>query len=434
VFDCFLSSSFSSSFSKRRNKIEDEDENEEEDDSAFFILDSGSWILDSKSMPAEQPKLYDVAVIGAGPAGCSAALTLARKGLAVVLLEKEILPRYKTCGGGVLHRAFKLLPPGVERVVERRFNSAQLNFLGTDLNFVVTRSEPIVHMTMRADLDCLLAHEAGTAGADIVESCPVQHVTVREQFVEISADRGSFQAKFIIAADGVHSATAKAAGWPELPALAPALEYEVHLAEEDFERFGKIPRFDFNSIEAGYAWVFPKREHLSVGILSTRRVSTDLHARLTDYMERLGITQVQKIERHGYLIPLAPRREPLARGRVLLVGDAAGLVDPVTAEGISHAVRSGQLAAMALADCRLDVFQTGKLYQSLLETEILRELRAGRVLANVLYNYPRFRNWAFRVRGRELSNFVADVVMGERNYTSALTKPSSYLKMFGWMS
>jgi flavin-dependent dehydrogenase len=116
------------------------------------------------------------------------------------------------------------------------------------------------------------------------------------------------------------------------------------------------------------------------------------------------------------------------------VGDAAGLVDPVTAEGISHAIRSGQLAATALADCRLDVFRVGKLYQSLLETEILRELRAGRVLANVLYNYPRFRNWAFRVRGRELSEFVADVVMGERNYASALTKPSSYLKMLGLMS
>ncbi len=383
-------------------------------------------------MSAGQPKYYDVAVIGAGPAGCSAALALARK-MAVVLLEKDSLPRYKPCGGGVLNRAFKLLPPGLEKAVERSFSSVRLNFLGTNLNFVITHPEPIVHMTMRADLDGLLAREAGNAGADIVESCPAKQVTVRDRFVEISTDQGIFRARFVVAADGVHSATAKAGGWPELPALAPALEYEVYLSEEDFVRFGKIPRFDFNSIKAGYAWVFPKRDHLSVGILSTRRVNTDLHAKLEDYMKQIGITRVQKIERHGSLIPIAPRQGALARGRILLVGDAAGLVDPVTAEGISHAVRSGQLAATALADCRLDVSRADKLYHSLLETEILRELRAGRVLASLLYNYPWLRNWAFRVRCRKLCDFLTDVVTDRRDYASALKKPSSYLKMFGLM-
>jgi flavin-dependent dehydrogenase len=257
-------------------------------------------------------------------------------------------------------------------------------------------------------------------------------VIVKDHFVEVFGDQGVFRAKFIVAADGVHSATAKAVGWSGLPSLAPALEYEVHLADEDFERFGKIPRFDFNSIEAGYAWVFPKRTHLSVGILSMRCVSPDLQAKLQDYMEFIGITRVQKIERHGFLIPMVPRREPLARGRVLLVGDAAGLVDPVTAEGISYAVQSGQLAAAALADCQLDVCKVGKLYQSLLETNILRDLRAGRFLANVLYNYPKLRNWAFRGRGQKLSDFVADVVMGERSYMSALKQPSNFLKLFAW--
>jgi geranylgeranyl reductase family protein len=382
-------------------------------------------------MSAEANKIYDVAVIGAGPAGSAAALALAQRGFAVVLLEKAKLPRYKTCGGGILNRAYKLLPPGIESVLERSFNSVELNFLGTDLNFVATRSQPMVHMVMRAEMDNLLAHAARNASAQLVESCAVKNVAVREHFVELATAQKNFLAKFVIAADGVHSTTAKALGWSDLPALAPALEYEIHLAEEEFARFRQRPRFDFNGIEAGYAWVFPKREHLSVGILSTRRTCPDLPAQLMNYLARIGMTRIEKIEKHGYLIPLAPRREPLARGRVLLVGDAAGLVDPVTAEGISHALLSGQLAAAALEKYSLDASRVAQHYQSLLEENILRELRAGRIFAGVLYNYPRIRNWAFRRRGQALSDFVAGIVMGERRYSDALKNPASYLKMFG---
>src|ERR1039457_2878355 len=171
---------------------------------------------------------FDVAVIGAGPAGGSAALALARNGFDVVLLEKAALPRYKTCGGGVLHRAFKLLPPGAEAVVERSFNSVALNFLGTGMNFVATRPQPVVHLAMRADLDCLLARAAQKAGARVVESCLVKQMNLQNEFVEIISDRENFRAKFVIAADGVHSATARTAGWSELSAPAPALEHEIY--------------------------------------------------------------------------------------------------------------------------------------------------------------------------------------------------------------
>lgn len=383
-------------------------------------------------MNAGRPDCFDVAVIGAGPAGSSAALALARSGFAVVLLEKAALPRYKTCGGGVLHRAFKLLPPEAAPAVERSFHSVALNFLGTKMSFVAARPQPTVHMTMRAELDCLLARAAAKAGAQLVESCQVKRVNVQDEFVEIICDRENFRAKFVIAADGVRSATAKAAGWSELPMLTPALEHEVYLPAEDFARFSPTPRFDFNAIDGGYAWVFPKRTHLSVGILSTHRVCPDLQARLADYLRRLGITRIQKVEKHGWLIPLAPRREPLARGRVLLVGDAAGLVDPVLAEGISHALHSGQLAAAALTECRLDMAKVSPCYQSLLEKDILGELRAGRMLANILYYHANIRNGAFRLGGQRLCEFVTDVVMGERSYHEAMNRPSSYLKLLGW--
>ena len=377
-------------------------------------------------------EIYDVVVIGAGPGGCSAARALAQKGFSVLILEKASLPRYKTCGGGVLNRASNFLPPSVATVVEKEFNSISLNFLNAGLSFTTTRSEPLVRMTMRADLDNLLANEARNVGAELLESCLVKSVASIGNCVEISTTKETFRAQFVIAADGVHSATAKANGWSPLPCLAPALEWELQVSEADFARFGQTARFDFDCIESGYAWVFPKRDHLSVGILSTVRTNINLPARLENYVTAIGIKQILKSEKHGYLIPLAPRREPLARGRILLVGDAAGLADPITAEGISYAVHSGQFAAQALQQCKLDVSQVDQHYQSLLEKHILRDLRAGRFLANILYNYPRIRNCAFHWRGQRLTDFVGDVVMGERNYAEALKKPASYLKLLGF--
>lgn len=381
-------------------------------------------------MSIGQIRCHDVAVVGAGPAGCAAALALARAGLDVVLFEKARLPRYKTCGGGLLHRAWKALPGLPTAVIERSFKSVALNFLGTHLNYTATRAEPIVHMTMRADLDACLAREAAQAGVQIFESCPIKHVTLREDFVALTTARENFRAKFVIAADGVYSTIARAAGWPDPPVLAPALEYELHLPPEEFARHADLPRFDFNCIEAGYGWVFPKRNHLSAGILSTNRIHTGLPARLAEYLEQVGITRVDRMEKHGYLIPLAPRNGDLARGRVLLAGDAAGLADPILAEGISHAILSGQLAATALVESRLDAGRVAALYQALLQERILRELRAARFLARILYHYPRIRDGALRLSGNRMCEFVTGVVMGERSYYEALRKPGSYLKFF----
>jgi len=384
-------------------------------------------------MRATQPTCFDVAVVGAGPAGCSAALALAQAGRAVLLLEKAVLPRYKTCGGGVLARAFKLLPPNLESVIECSFHSVALNFLGENMSFIATRPQPMVYMTMRADLDCLLARTAQKAGVQLIEGCQVKQVQVHADGVEIVSDRESYRAKFIVAADGVHSTTAKAAGWPDLPFLAPALEYELYpAAGNDFARFSQRPRFDFNTIDAGYAWVFPKRGHLSVGILSTHRICPDLRTKLAEYVHQLGLEQVGRVERHGYLIPLAPRCGSLARGRVLLVGDAAGLVDPITAEGISHAILSGQLAATALAEGRLEVDPVGRIYQSLLEKHILGELRAARFLARLLYGHRLIRHGAFRWQGQKFCDFITRVIMGESGYREALKQPSSYFKLLGW--
>ncbi len=374
---------------------------------------------------------YDVAIIGAGPAGSTAARLLAEGGARVALIEKAALPRYKTCGGGVLGRAYRRLPEIARGAVEREFRTIALNFLDGGPALSATRPEPLVHMTMRPELDRSLALAARDAGAELIESCPIRHLSETADGVILESDTRRFPARFVIGADGIHSLVAKVGGWSDLPHLAPALEWEVTVTPDDFARITNDARFDFDVIESGYAWVFPKHDHLSIGILSVAPRYRDLQKRLEDYMTRLALGEIVQIERHGWLIPLAPRREPLARGRILLVGDAAGLVDPITAEGISNSLLSGQLAAAALLESEFDPASSASRYLSLLRPAILDELRAARLLARFLYHHPRLRAWAFRRHGQHLADFVADIAMGERGYCETLLNPASYLKLLG---
>src|SRR4029077_6064907 len=119
------------------------------------------------------------------------------------------------------------------------------------------------------------------------------------------------------------------------------------------ERFARVPRFDVGTVPYGYAWVFPKTAHLSVGVLTTHRGAINLHGQLEEYLRVIGLAP-QSTERHGFVIPVRPRAGALARERMLLVGDAAGFADPVTAEGISFATQSGKLAADAIVASELD--------------------------------------------------------------------------------
>jgi geranylgeranyl reductase family protein len=375
------------------------------------------------------PQRYDIAVTGAGPAGCSAALALAHHGLSVILLDKAPFPRDKTCGGGLVKRACQLLPVTAAPVVERTFDSVALTLAGTDLRFLASRTEPILQTVTRSALDAHLAHTALGAGVHVTPESPVRHVEAQRDFVEIDAGpAGRFRVQFLIAADGATSSTARLAGWWPPCHLAPALECEVYPEEGDWQRLNAVARFDFGFPTHGYGWVFPKRTHLSIGLLSMRRGSVNLKAALHDYLCFLSLGRVRRMDVRGGLLPVVPRPEPLARGRVLLAGDAAGLVDPVTGEGISHALLSGRLAAQAVLDGALDPAQVARRYQASLEDQLLPELRAGRLLARLLYHHPRIREWVFRRSGQGLVEFMTDLITGQRSYRQALRRPSTCLK------
>jgi geranylgeranyl reductase family protein len=364
-------------------------------------------------------------VIGAGPAGATAAFALAARGLKTIILEKSQLPRYKTCGGGLLPKAIRLLNANLDSVTEHQ--SHEIEFaLSSRLRFRVSRSEPIITMTMRDKLDMLLTQRAIDAGA-CLRCCEVIDVKPHVDHVILLTRDDEIQARFVIAADGANSTIAKKAGFANHARVAAALEYEVHVSSADHERLSHLTRFDF-IVPRGYAWVFPKASHLSIGVLATQPSGINLRKIIDAYMSDLGIDRPLLVERHGFVIPLHPRKK-FASSRILLTGDAAGLADPITAEGISNAIHSAQLAAAAIGDGNLSPQEVSSRYERSIKTEILPELKWAKRLATLLYEMPRLRNVLFALHGQKLAEVMMQIVTGEKTYSALISRPLNYLKL-----
>ncbi len=362
----------------------------------------------------ETPR-FDVAVIGSGPSGASAALQLAENGIKTVIIEKETLPRYKTCGGGFVYRGRKNMPFDIASVVTREFNKIDLYFDKDKLHLTTERDAPIVSMIMRDDFDNLIVEKAKEAGVTLLEDHRLLDITFGS-VNQLHTSKGIVEAKFIIAADGALSRTAKIAGWEETRNMIPALEYEVEVTPEDFERLSQEVRFDFDAVPLGYGWSFPKKNHLSIGVASVKRSKINLKQHYRDYLKTLGIHEIISEDYHGFQIPISPRTDGFVSKNVFLVGDAAGFADPITAEGISNAILTGVMAANALIETNLDSKEAADWYQKELEKVVLPELKSGLYLSKVFYEQEKIRTFLMKNFGNHFVEAMTDLFMGERSY------------------
>ncbi|CAM1344093.1 geranylgeranyl reductase family protein [Tenacibaculum amylolyticum] len=359
---------------------------------------------------------FDVAVIGSGPSGASTAFHLAKKGVSTVIIEKETLPRYKTCGGGFVYRGRKNLPFDISNVVEREFHTVDV-YLGNTLHFQTTREEPTITMIMRDSFDHLIVEEAKKQGITLLEGNKLIDISFDKEQAILTTDKTQISANFVVAADGALSPTAKMAGWnKETRKLIPALEYEIEVPEEDFNRLKDQVRFDIDAIPYGYAWNFPKKNHLSVGVASTKKTRINLKKYYQEYLKTIGITTILKESQHGFQIPIAPRTDGFVKNNVFLIGDAAGFADPITAEGISNAIYSGVLVAEAISESELQLEKAKTLYLDKLNERMLPEIKTGLWLAKWFYEQKTIRNIMLKKYGQRFSDAMADIFHGDRSY------------------
>ncbi len=288
---------------------------------------------------------YDVIIAGSGPAGCSAAYFLSQAGQRVLILEKEeSLPRYKACGGG-------LSPRFLREQFALSFDSVTIDPVEA-ITYIYDRhvstiplSPGAVGMVMRADLDSYLQKHCG---AEMLRGSAVSDVRELDGRVEVETRDGRcFAARYLIGADGANSAVARAVGLRRGRILAAALEAEVCASPEAARRFAGQMTFIFGEIHYGYLWICAKNDHFSVGIGALHPRPGELQQTLHKVMASYGIS-IEGAEIHGHPIPIYTRRERISTSRTLLAGDAAGLADPLSGEGIRFAIKSGRVAAEAI--------------------------------------------------------------------------------------
>jgi geranylgeranyl reductase family protein len=358
---------------------------------------------------------YDVAIVGAGPAGSTTAHHLAKAGAKVLLVDRAKFPRDKPCGGGVTARAFAQAPVDITPVVEQTIDRVRISFrLGGVFDFDYPKT--LVYMTQRHRLDAFLVEQAVEAGGDFQDGRLIRELELGPDGVRLAMDGDNVEAGVVVGADGANGLVARNVG------LKPVLEAPVALEANLPYTNGGPPAawretlaLELGSMPGGYGWSFPKADHFNVGCGGWQSEGGRLRPHLAALREHYGLAEVDMENVRGHHLPTREGDAAITRGPVLLVGDAAGLVDPMSGEGIFAAFVSGRLAAEAalryLDGKEPDLWP----YEAVVERELMPDIRAASVLRDAYHYTPLPSYWGLRLSAY-FRRSLCQVMTGEKTY------------------
>ena len=334
----------------------------------------------------------DVLVVGAGPAGSATAIRLAQGGAGVLLVDKACFPRDKPCGGGLTGRALPHAPCDVSPVVEHVVDRLVVR-VGYGAKLARRAASPVVRMTQRRRLDLHLAEAAAGAGADFRDGVRVEEIELAADGATARIAGSRVHASYLVGADGANGVVAKVAGLGDGIVRGVALEGNARWSALDPAPYRETAWIELGAVSGGYGWVFPKGDHANLGVGGWLSEGPNLGAHLERLARAHGLEPGALDEIRGHRLPMRRPGAPAARGRVLLVGDAAGLVDPLSGDGIYEAFLSARLATEAiLAD------SPGE-YEAALSAALDRHASASWKAKRVSGRFPRACLWALRAPG-----------------------------------
>jgi geranylgeranyl reductase family protein len=350
----------------------------------------------------------DVFIAGAGPAGAYLAYLLAKQGVDVVVADKETFPRNKVCGGGLSRKTIELLDFDIESVVQRHIRGAWLTYQNRD-TIEAELDAPMGCSVLRSEFDDLIVRQAVAAGARFVPHCAFTGAVRNNETIRIRTTLGDVRARYLVGADGVFSTVRKAFFPRGLVSYAPAIETLVP-ANDAVADFGDRMLFDFGGMPRGYGWIFPKKDHLNVGVYSMfprRSIRDDLARFMSRYASLRGHADGKIL---GHSIPTRNHQRRYATDGVLLLGDAAGFAESFYGEGIYFALRSAVLAAEAFA--RSGSRRVEREYADGIRRHLAPDLFYSDLNARLFY--PRQRFGYYRMVRSKLCNYYFGELIGGR--------------------
>ena len=328
---------------------------------------------------------YDAIVVGAGPAGSVTAYHLAEAGASVLLLDRARFPRDKPCGGGLTYRAIRELPIAVDPVVEDVVDKFEFGFRYRH-RFERRGASTIILMTQRRRLDAFLAEQAAAAGAEFRDGAKV---TAVDPAGSVTVGGETIRASVVIGADGVNGVAGRSLGLDTSYRYGVALEGNVPYRYARAKRYRGRAVLELGVVPGGYGWVFAKGDHVNVGVGGWESEGP----RLRDHLRRLcaahDIPEGEVGSLRGYRLPLRRPQDALVRGRALVVGDAAGLVDPLSGDGMYEGFVSARLASEAALDLIVGRADTLGPYAGALTGALSSQASASWAAKRALDRFPR---------------------------------------------